>query len=292
MKSRLFCFGLGYSALVLARRLRAVGWQVAGTAREADRVRELTGLGIDAWRFDRDHPLPEAALVGATHVLSSVPPDTAGDPVLDHCAEAIVAAGSSLRWIGYLSTTGVYGDYRGAWVDETSPLRPSVDRAWRRVAAETAWLDLHRQHGLPVHVFRLAGIYGPGRSAIDDVRDGTARRIVKRGQVFSRIHVEDVATALRASMDRPNPGAIYNVCDDEAARPQDVIAFACALLGAAPPPEIPYEQAQLSPMAQTFWVDNKRVRNDRIKQELGVALIYPTYREGLRALVDQEKLPP
>ncbi len=288
MEPRLFCFGLGYSALVLARRLLTEGWTVAGTAREPERVAQLAGFGVEAFRFDRDHPLPAEALRGATHLLSSVPPDITGDPVLDACTPAIVAAGPALRWIGYLSTTGVYGDYRGAWVDEGSPLRPSVDRAWRRVAAETGWLDLQRRHGLPVQVFRLAGIYGPGRSAIDDVKNGTAQRVVKRGQVFSRIHVEDVAVVLRASMERPNPGAIYNVCDDEAARPQDVVAYACQLLGAVPPPEVPFEQAKLSPMAQTFWVDNKRVRNERIKHELGVVLQYPTYREGLGAIFHHE----
>lgn len=285
MDPRLFCFGLGYSAEVLVRRLLAEGWRVAGTAREPERLAAMAELGVAAYRFDREHPLPAGALDGTTHLLSSVPPDAGGDAVLDGCRSAIVAAAGTLRWLGYLSTTGVYGDYRGAWVDESSPLRPTSDRAWRRVTAEAAWLDLHRLRGLPVQVFRLAGIYGPGRSPVDDVRAGTAQRIVKRGQVFSRIHVEDIASALRASMERPNPAAVYNVCDDEAAKPQDVVAYACQLLDITPPPEIPFEEARLSPMAQTFWTDNKRVRNDRIKQELGVALRYPTYREGLRSLV-------
>ena len=281
----LFCFGLGYSAEVLARRLLAQGWSVSGTAREPARLDALRGMGIQAHRFDRDHPLPSAALAGVTHLLSSVPPDAQGDPVLDGAAQAIVSAGPGLRWIGYLSTTAVYGDWRGAWVDETSPLRPSSDRAWRRVTAEAAWQDLLRQHNLPVQVFRLAGIYGPGRSPLDDVRAGTARRVVKRGQIFSRIHVEDIANVLQASMGQPRPGAVYNVCDDEPARPQDVIAFACELLGMASPPEIPFEQASLSPMAQTFWADNKRVRNTLLHEELGVSLAYPTYREGLRGLL-------
>lgn len=284
MPSRLFCFGLGYSAEVLARRCLAAGWQVAGTAREADHLARLTDLGIETFRFDRQHGLPGGALAGTTHILTSVPPDADGDPVLDLARPAILAAKDQLSWIGYLSTTGVYGDCKGAWVDEGSALRPGSPRSWHRVNAESAWFDFYRKSGLPVHLFRLAGIYGPGRSALDEVRAGTARRIVKPGQLFSRIHVEDIATVLQASMERPAPGTVYNVCDDEAAPPQDVVAFACGLLGAAVLPEIPFEQATLSPMAQSFWADNRRVRNDRIKKDLGVALRFPTYREGLRAL--------
>ena len=278
MDRHLFCFGFGFTAQALARRLLADGWRISATVRTAAEV-----PGVRLLPFDRARPLPEAALEGVTHLLTSVPPDSLGDPVLDMAGAAIQGARGSLSWLGYLSTTGVYGDWRGARVDETSPLRPSSDRAWRRVAAETAWLDLWRHHGLAVHVFRLAGIYGPGRSVVDDVRAGTAQRIVKWGQVFSRIHVEDIATVLAASMAAPMPGAVYNVCDDEAAPPQDVVAFACRLLGVEPPPETPFEQAALSEMARTFWADNKRVSNDRIKRELGVRLRYPTYREGLSA---------
>lgn len=286
----LFCFGIGYSAGVLARQLLADGWRVAGTARTEEQAVRLRGAGIAALPFERGRPLPAGALAGVTHLLSSVPPDDQGDPVLDvHAAD--IASVEGLRWVGYLSTTGVYGDWRGAWVDETSPLRPSLDRSWRRVYAETGWMDLWRHHGLPVHLFRLAGIYGPGRSAIDNVRQGKAQRIVKRGQVFSRIHVEDLAAVLRASMAKPDPGAIYNVCDDDAAPPQTVVAYACELLGVEPPPEVAYETAQLSAMARSFYVDNKRVRNDRIKEELGVKFKYPTYREGLRAILAAEASP-
>lgn len=287
MTPRLFCFGLGYSAEVLARRCRAAGWQVAGTARETDRLIHLAELGFETFRFDRQHGLPGGALAGATHILSSVPPDADGDPVLGMARQVVLEAGKTSSWIGYLSTTGVYGDRGGGWVDEGTPLKPSASRSWHRVNAEAAWLELYRKAGLPVHLFRLAGIYGPGRSAIDEVRSGRARRIVKAGQVFSRIHVEDIASVLEASMSRPMLGAVYNVCDDEAAPPQDVIAFACDLLGAPIPPEIPFDQAVLSPMAQSFWTDNRRVRNDRIKTELGVSLGYPTYREGLRALASR-----
>jgi nucleoside-diphosphate-sugar epimerase len=284
---RLFCFGLGYTALALARGLMAEGWSIAGTTRNADKQSELASEGYEVLLFDRDRPLHDAAaaLASATHVLTSVGPDEAGDPVLAHHL-ADLRRCATLEWVGYLGTTGVYGDRAGAWVDEADPVAPTMPRTRRRVAAEGHWLA----SGLPVHIFRLAGIYGPGpgRNALDAVRAGTARRIVKPGQVFGRIHVDDIAQVLRASIARPNPGAIYNVADDEPAPPQDVIAFACALLGVAPPPEVPYEQADLSPMARSFYADNRRVCNARIKDELGVRLRYPTYRDGLRAILEQE----
>lgn len=277
MTQRLLAFGYGYTAAALARRLVAKGWTVLGTTRRADRP---VDAALALLRFDRDHPLPASAFAGVTHVLSSIPPDAVGDPVLDlHLTDLRAVPG--LRWVGWLGTTGVYGDHGGAWVDETTPLDPTLARTDRRARAEQAWLA----SGLPVHIFRLAGIYGPGRNAFVNLKDGTARRIVKPGQVFSRIHVEDIATVLEASMARPSPGAIYNVCDDEPAPPQDVVSYAAALMGVPPPPEQPYETAELSPMARTFYRDNRRVRNERIKGELGVRLAYPTYREGLRALL-------
>jgi len=283
---RLFCFGLGYSALALARRLRAAGWRVAGTTRAQDKADRLAAEGIEVHLFDRGRPLddPEKALAGTSHLLSSVPPDQAGDPVLDH-HRPDVAAMETLAWLGYLSTTGVYGDRGGDWVDEDSDLAPTGARGRRRVAAEDAWLDLWERDGLPVHLFRLAGIYGPGRSALDGVRDGTARRIDKPGQLFSRIHVDDIASVLEASIARPRPGAAYNLCDDEPAAPQEVVAYACELLGREPPPLVPFAQAELSDMARSFYRDNKRVSNARIREELGVRLGYPSYREGLRAIL-------
>jgi nucleoside-diphosphate-sugar epimerase len=282
---RLFCFGLGYSALALAARLRAEGWTVAGTCRSASKAADLAAQGIEAHRFERSHPLadPATALAGTTHLLVSVPPDEAGDPVLDAHRDDLLRR-PGLVWVGYLSTTGVYGDRAGGWVDETTPPAPSGDRGRRRVAAEDAWLELQRRHALPVHLFRLAGIYGPGRNPLAALREGRARRIVKPGQVFSRIHVEDIVAVLLASIARPDPGAIYNVADDEAADPAVVIEHAARLLGIAPPPAEAFEAAALSPMARSFYEDCKRVRNDRIKRELGVALRYPTYREGLAAL--------
>jgi nucleoside-diphosphate-sugar epimerase len=281
--SHLFCFGLGYSATFLARRLLAQGWRVSGTCRTSEKQTQLKAIGIDAHLFDRDRPLANApvALRGVTHLLSSVPPDAHGDPVIDAHRAEIDAVAPALAWIGYLSTTGVYGDRAGGWVDETSVLEPSGERGRRRLAAERSWLGLQQ----PAHLFRLAGIYGPGSSALDAVRDGRARRVVKAGQVFSRIHVEDISQVLEASMARPDPGAAYNVCDDDAAPPADVVTFACALLKVSPPPEVPFEKADLSPMARSFYDDNKRVSNARIKQELGVALRYPSYRDGLPAIL-------
>lgn len=283
--NRLFCFGLGFSALTLARRLKAKHWRVAGTCRSAEKAAALAGEGIETFVFDRDHPLPANALEGATHILASVPPDAKGDPVIDLHGNDLLRL-ESVKWIGYLSTTGVYGNRDGDWVDERSALHPSGPRGAARVAAEDAWQALGRV-GHKVHLFRLAGIYGPGRSALDTVRDGKAKRVVKPGQVFSRIHVEDIANVLEASIAKPDPGAVYNVCDDDPAPPQDVIAYACALLGVAAPPEIPYAQAasSMSEMARSFYADSKRVSNLKIKEALGVKLAYPDYRAGLRALL-------
>ena len=283
--SHLFCFGFGYSARRLAGRLRDRGWRVSGTTRSPEGRARLRARGFAGLLFDRDRPLddPRGALAGVTHVLSSVPSDERGDPVLDQHRDDIRAC-ADLEWVGYLSTTGVYGDRRGGWVDEDSALEPSGIRGERRRDAERAWLGLP---GHPAHLFRLAGIYGPGRNALETVRAGRARRIDKPGQVFSRIHVEDIAAVLAASIERPNPGRAYNVCDDNPAPPEEVIAYACELLGVAPPPLVPFAEAELSPMARSFYRDNKRVSNRRIKDELGVTLTYPDYRLGRRALLPQ-----
>jgi nucleoside-diphosphate-sugar epimerase len=288
MDATLFCFGLGYSALAFARRLRAEGWRIAGTCREPARAAALAAEGIEVLAFDRNRPLADAAarLASSDAILSSVPPDADGDPVLDrHAADlAAAAAAGRVRWAGYLSTTGVYGDRGGDWVDESAELRPTGERGRRRVAAEQGWLALWRDHGLPVHLFRLAGIYGPGRNALATLREGSAKRVIKPGQVFSRIHVDDIAAVLAASLARPNPGAAYNVADDDPAPPWEVIEEAARLLGLAPPPAVPFEAASLSPMARSFYEDNKRTANRRIKDELGVTLRYPDYRAGLAAL--------
>jgi nucleoside-diphosphate-sugar epimerase len=282
--STLFCFGHGYAAQALTARLAADGWAISGTTRSG----EPAAPECDTHRFDRDYRLPPGLLAGATHILLSVPPDEAGDPVLDvHRGD--IAALPGFQWLGYLSTTGVYGDRGGAWVDESAELRPSGRRGHRRVAAEQGWLDLWRRHGVPVHIFRLAGIYGPGRSPFAALRAGTARRIDRPGHVFSRIHVDDLATVLAASIARPGPGAIYNVCDDMPAEPADVVAYAATLVGIAPPPLVPFDAADLSPMARSFWADNRRVANARIKAELGVRLHYPDYRAGLTAILAAEQ---
>ena len=285
--SRLFVFGLGYTAQALAHRLQGEGWKVAGTTRSAAKQARLAEQGIEAHLFERDRPLPApaAALAGTTHLLTSIAPDETGDPVLDHHQVELERC-RTLVWAGYLGTTGVYGDRGGEWVDEASPVAPSMARTRRRVFAEGRWLA----SGLPVHLFRLAGIYGPGpgRNALEAVRSGSARRIVKPGQMFGRIHVDDIVQVLCASIARPNAGAIYNVADDEPAPPQDVVTYACELLGVAPPPEVPYEEAELSPMARSFYADNRRICNVRIKHELGVVLRHPSYREGLESLLATE----
>lgn len=287
---KLLCFGLGYSANELARRLAAQGWAIAGTSRSREKRAALTAQGFAMYDFGRDMPLEDldAALRGVTHILTSVAPDEQGDPVLDVHRGAIQAI-PGLRWAGYLSSTGVYGDRRGGWVDEGSEPRATAPRGQRRIAAEADWRALDGP-GLPGHVFRLAGIYGPGRSAFDQLRKGRAQRVDKPGHLFSRIHVADIATVLEASIAQPNPGAVYNVCDDEPAASADVIAEASRLLGTDPPALIPFEEARagMSPIARGFWADNRRVRNRRIREELGVNLAYPDYRAGLAGILAGE----
>ena len=271
--------------MALSRRLDAAGWTIRGTCRKPARKAALGALGVSAALFDGDTPMDPADLLeGATHVLLSIPPGAEGDPAFRQHAEDIAAAGT-VEWVGYFSTTGVYGNRDGDWVDETSDLRPGNERSQRRVDAERNWLNWGDRHNISVQIFRLPGIYGPGRSAVDQVKAGTARRISKPGHVFSRIHVEDIATAVAASIARPQPGGIYNVCDDEPAAPGDVVAYVCELLSREPPPEIPYDEADMSPMAKSFWSDNRRVRNDRMKEELGVRLDFPDYRLGIRGIL-------
>jgi nucleoside-diphosphate-sugar epimerase len=283
----LLSLGHGYSATALGDRLVARGWRVLGTTRSAAKATALARRGVEPLLW----PLadPEAALDAADHLLVSAGPDEAGDPTLRALGPLIAARAGRMAWVGYLSTTGVYGDRGGEWVDEGSPLVPSTERGRARVAAEQAWLSLWRDHGLPVHLFRLAGIYGPGRGPFEKVLQGTARRIVKPGQVFSRIHVDDIATALEASIARPNPGAAYNVCDDEPAPPQDVLDHAARLLGLPSPPEEAWDAAEMTPMARSFYAESKRVSNRRLREELGVALAHPTYREGLAAVLAAER---
>lgn len=281
MDKTLISFGHGYVAQALGQALLADGWQVFGTTRDASRADALANTGVTPLLWF-DEGAIRAAMGQASHLLASAAPGPQGDPVLAAFGPAIAAAAPRLRWAGYLSTTGVYGDHQGAWVDEDTPLTPSTARGQARVLAEAEWQALTT---LPLHIFRLAGIYGPGRGPFAKLRAGTAQRIVKPGQVFSRIHRDDIVRVLRASMAHPNPGRMYNLCDDDPAPPQDVIGHAAQLLGLPMPPEIAFDQADLGPMARSFYAESKRVSNARIKQELGVSLAYPTYRQGLASLL-------
>jgi nucleoside-diphosphate-sugar epimerase len=279
MTKVLLSFGHGYSAQALARLLLPQGWRIIGTTRDPAKVAQLAGTGIEPVLWGDDL---SAAFAAATHLLGSAGPSEAGDPVLARYRAEIAALAPGLDWAGYLSTTGVYGDHQGGWVDEETPLTPATKRGRLRVAAETDWRSIP---GLPLHIFRLAGIYGPGRGPFEKVRQGTARRIVKPGQVFSRIHVEDIAQALAASIAQPRPGAVYNLCDDDPAPPEDVIAHAAHLLALPVPEAVPYDKADLSPMARSFYAESKRVSNRLLKEELGVTLRHPDYRSGLAALL-------
>ncbi len=288
---KLFCFGYGYTCDYLAHELmRRGGWSVGGTTRDTEKRTFLRQRGVKAHLFDYEHPLgdPHFILEGTTHLLISTPPDDRGDPTFNMHAADIIRI-PTLEWVGYLSTTGVYGDRAGGTVDEYSEIRPNSKRGSRRVRAEEEWYSLLQHYNLPLHIFRLAGIYGPGRSALDSVRAGVARRINKPGQVFNRIHVEDIVQVLIASMERPNPGAAYNLADDDPVPSWEVITYACELLGLTPPPLIPYNEADMAPIARSFYNDNKRVANHRIKEELGVMLKYPSYRDGILACLQAEQ---
>lgn len=272
----LLSLGHGYSASALAPGLLAQGWRVIGTTRRAQAMAGIAASGVEPVLWG---PQVAEAIAGASHILISVAPDAGDDACLGDFGAALERARPA--WVGYLSTTAVYGDHGGDWVDEATPLTPGTARGVARVAAERAWAAT----GLPLHVFRLAGIYGPGRGPFEKVRDGTARRILKPEQVFSRIHVEDIAGVLAASIARPAPGAVYNVCDDDPAPPEDVLSYAAELLGLPEPPGVAFDRAEMTDMARSFYAENKRVRNDRIKRDLGYALKYPDYRAGLRALL-------
>ena len=279
MSAVLLSLGQSYTAQALAPRLSAQGWQLYGATRSPGKIETIRASGVSPVLF------PDGcgdALARATALLISAGPDQDGDPVLKALGPQIAARAGHLDWVGYLSTTAVYGDHQGGWVDEETPLAPTTRRGGWRAQAEAAWQAIP---GLPLHIFRLAGIYGPGRGPFAKLRRGTAQRIIKPGQVFSRIHVQDIVQVLCASIRHPHPGRIYNLCDDDPAPPQDVIAYAAELLALPVPPAIPFETAELSAMARSFYADNKRVRNDRIKAELGVRLIYPDYRAGLSALI-------
>ncbi|GAB6999080.1 SDR family oxidoreductase [Bradyrhizobium sp. 17-4] len=278
-RMKVLVFGLGYSALHISYALQRAGCEVTATVRSRAKAIGLIQARIAARVFSSDHIDEQIAedVRSSDAVLVSVPPGECGDPVLESFS-GYIAEASKLRWVGYLSTVAVYGDQAGGWVDERTATEPGKGRSRLRVHAEKDWLALGS------HVFRLAGIYGPGRNQLAQLAAGTARRIIKPGQVFNRIHVADIVAVIEASLAKPRPGGIYNVCDNEPAPPQDVVEYASKLCGLDPPPGIPFEKADLSPMARSFYNENRRVRNALIREELGVNLNYPTYREGLAAL--------
>lgn len=278
----LLSFGHGYSAQAFSRLLPSSAWRVIGTTRTTDKADRLRETGIEPVIWPGEDV--SAVLEQADALLISAAPGKEGDPVLMQFRDEITRLASRFSWVGYLSTTGVYGDHAGAWVDEDTPLTPATSRGQARVLAEAEWQSIP---DLPVHIFRLAGIYGPGRGPFAKVRSGTARRIIKKDQVFSRIHVEDIAQVLWASINQPSPGAVYNLCDDDPAPPQDVIAYAAQLLDLPEPPAEAFETADMTPMARSFYAESKKVRNDKIKEELGVELKYPNYKVGLEALLHE-----
>lgn len=295
MTDHLLVLGHGYSSAATLDGLDR-SFRVSVTARAPEKIALHRSRGLDVVPFDGTSPSAEVdALLGRiTHLLITAAPDANGDPLLRQHRTGLEAS-RTLRWIGYLSTVGVYGNAAGGWVDETTPPTANSERARQRTASETAWLELGRKTGASVQIFRLGGIYGPGRNALLDVLAGTARRIIKPGQVFNRIHVEDIGGMVRAGMAHPDAGPIFNVVDGNPSGPQDMVAYAAELLQKPAPPEVLFEEANLSPMGRSFYAENRRVSNVRTLQSLGYRLRYPTYREGLQALVaarDFEREPP
>ena len=290
MKNNLLSFGHGYSAQTLGRILISQDWSITGTTRDSKNLPAIEAQGATAILWPgADLAAMSDAISRATHILISAAPTDAGDPVLAAFKGQIAAIGPQLKWVGYLSTTGVYGDHKGAAVNEETPLEPTVKRGNLRALAEAEWQALADEAGFDLHIFRLAGIYGPGRGPFAKVRNGTARCIIKKNQLFSRIHVDDIASVLAASIAQPvTGGRVYNVCDNEPAPPQDVLAHAARLLGLPVPPDEDFETAEMHPMARSFYSESRKVSNARIREELGVTMLYPTYREGLQVLLDSE----
>ena len=287
---KLFCFGYGYTASYLAERLKLYDWEIAGTTTDEEKLAFMKQEGVEAHLFDHSQPLWDVASVlkDVTHILLSIPPSTEGDPVF-HTHGFELAALPNIEWVGYLSTTGVYGNQDGRYVDETHLPSPTSRRGQSRLTAEEQWREISSDH-FPVHFFRLSGIYGPGRSALDAVRAGDSRRIEKPGHVFNRIHIEDILQVLISSINAPKAGEVYNLADDYPAPSHEVIAYACTLLGYDVPPIIPYSEVDLAPIVRSFYADNKRIKNEKIKKELGISLIYPTFQKGLEAcLADDEE---
>ena len=281
---RIFLFGAGYSARAFSRLMTGEAERIDGTTRNEQNFPTLEKAGIAPIIFDGETASPELIdrLAKSTHVVISISPRESGDPSLAIVEEALRRPDNTIRWIGYLSTVGVYGNHDGNWIDETAPCEPSSRRSLERVEAENAWNALSERHGTPVALLRLSGIYGPGRNAFINLERGTARRIIKEGQVFNRIHVEDIAGTLRF-LAGTNTGGAVNITDNEPAPPQDVVVYAAELMGVAPPPEVPFEEADMTPMARSFYGENKRVSNQRIK-DLGYDFIHPDYKAAFSAM--------
>ena len=277
----LLIFGHGYTASALVDHLGTEDWEIFGTTRNVDTADLLKENNITPLMWSDDTSI-KSIIKRSNCILHSIAPTEVEDPVYEKFAEDIIARSINLSWVGYLSTTSVYGNHDGQWVDEKTPVNPSGNRGLLRVNAENTWA---RINNLPLHIFRLAGIYGEGRSPLDKIRSGKAQLISKPGQFFSRIHVEDIAQVLKASIEMPNRGSIYNVCDDMPAAPDEVLAYAAKLLNYPEPPRINFEEAELSPMAKSFYSDNKRVNNDLIKNEFRLTLKFPNFKAGLDALV-------
>ena len=291
--SVLVCFGFGYCAEHFVAEFGDKYERVVATVRGAERAAVLNAYKagpLQAVLFDGEHATPqlERAIAQAHDALISIPPGGDSDPVLAACGDDL-DAGKNLRSIVYLSTVGVYGEHRGGWVDEETPAAPATERARRRLAAEQAWQDFGGRRGIAVAILRLAGIYGPGQNALLQIARGKARRIVKPGQFFNRIHVGDIAQAIDSAFTQRASG-VFNIADDEPAAPAEPILFAARLMGRAPPPEEKFDDAaaSMSPLALSFWQECRRVKNDKLKRALGVTLRYPTYREGLRALFEEK----
>lgn len=282
-----FFFGMGYSSLATARAIHQnvdPEILISGTTRTLDNAELLADTAYRIHVFDGVTPGETLAedVMRATHVVLSIPPDDNGDPAFNLHRDTLDAA-PNLEWLCYFSTVGVYGDFGGSWIDESAPTRPINDRSKLRLAVEEQWRGYAAARGVPLMILRLAGIYGPGRSAFDKLRDGTARRIVKANQVFNRIHVDDIGRVTQLAAAQKLAGT-FNLSDDEPAPPQDLVTYAAKLMGLPPPPEVPFEEASMTEMARSFYMDNKRVSSKAIKEALGIDLLYPTYREGLEAI--------
>ena len=279
----LLIFGHGYTANAFVDYVKSIDWEIFGTTRNSQNADLLIKKGVKPLMWS-DVSKIKSVINKSDYILHSIPPTEIGDPVYKKFAEAIISRSADLSWFGYLSTTSVYGNHDGKWVDENIPVNPSSNRGLLRVKAENNWSGISN---LPLHIFRLAGIYGPNRSPFDKIRSGKAQLVVKPGQFFSRIHVEDIARVLKASIEMPNYGSVYNVCDDMPAAPDEVLDYAAKLINYPDLPKVAFEEADLSPMAKSFYTDNKRVKNDRIKSELKITLKYPNFETGLNALAEK-----